>query len=115
MLIERGDAIEATIKAAVKKCGVAVTERFHALPVAFAPEADIAVRIVPLEGQVAISAVNGPTNTVIAGRAEAVRQVLAELEQAGVATHILSERYAFHSPLLDPMLDAFERAARGVP
>jgi N-carbamoyl-L-amino-acid hydrolase len=38
VLTERGDAIEATIKAAVKNCGVAVTERFHALPVAFAPE-----------------------------------------------------------------------------
>jgi beta-ureidopropionase / N-carbamoyl-L-amino-acid hydrolase len=38
VLTERGDAIEATIRAAVKNCGVAVTERFHALPVAFAPE-----------------------------------------------------------------------------
>jgi beta-ureidopropionase / N-carbamoyl-L-amino-acid hydrolase len=38
VLTGRGDAIEATIRAAVKNCGVAVTERFHALPVAFAPE-----------------------------------------------------------------------------
>ncbi|TDH61678.1 Zn-dependent hydrolase [Dankookia rubra] len=38
VLTARGDAIEATVKAAVKNCGVAVTERFHALPVAFAPE-----------------------------------------------------------------------------
>ena len=43
VLTERGDAIEATIKAAVKNCGVAVTERFHALPVAFAPEVTGAV------------------------------------------------------------------------
>jgi N-carbamoyl-L-amino-acid hydrolase len=33
----RGDAIEATIRAAVKTCDVKVTERFHAPPVAFAP------------------------------------------------------------------------------
>ena len=43
VLTERGDAIEATIKAAVKNCGVTVTERFHALPVAFAPEVTGAV------------------------------------------------------------------------
>ena len=43
VLAARGDAIEATIKAAVKNCGVAVTERFHALPVQFAPEVTGAV------------------------------------------------------------------------
>jgi N-carbamoyl-L-amino-acid hydrolase len=43
VLAERGDAIEATIRAAVKNCGVAVTERFHALPVQFAPEVTGAV------------------------------------------------------------------------
>ncbi|MFC7477625.1 M20 family metallo-hydrolase [Dankookia sp. GCM10030260] len=43
VLIARGDAIEATIRAAVRNCGVAVTERFHALPVQFAPEVTGAV------------------------------------------------------------------------
>ena len=38
VLTARGDAIEATIRGAVRNCGVTVTERFHALPVAFAPE-----------------------------------------------------------------------------
>jgi len=37
VLETRGDAIEATIKAAVKTCDVAVTERFNAPPVVFAP------------------------------------------------------------------------------
>ena len=35
VLTARGDAIEATIRAAVKHCAVVVTERFHALPVEF--------------------------------------------------------------------------------
>jgi beta-ureidopropionase / N-carbamoyl-L-amino-acid hydrolase len=37
VLIPKGDAIEPTIRAAVKHCEVAVTERFHALPVEFDP------------------------------------------------------------------------------
>ena len=35
VLTARGDAIEATIRGAVKHCAVVVTERFHALPVEF--------------------------------------------------------------------------------
>lgn len=37
VLLGRGDAIEATIRDAVKHCAVTVTERFHALPVEFHP------------------------------------------------------------------------------
>ena len=43
VLTERGDAIEPTIRAAVQHCAVVVTERFHALPVEFAPEVTEAV------------------------------------------------------------------------
>ncbi|MFZ4409018.1 MAG: M20 family metallo-hydrolase [Paracraurococcus sp.] len=43
VLAERGGAIEATIRGAVKNCAVVVTERFHALPVVFAPEVTEAV------------------------------------------------------------------------
>jgi N-carbamoyl-L-amino-acid hydrolase len=35
MLITNGDAIEPTIRSAIKNCEVTVTERFHALPVEF--------------------------------------------------------------------------------
>jgi beta-ureidopropionase / N-carbamoyl-L-amino-acid hydrolase len=37
VLRERGDAIEATVRAAVRDCGVAVAERFIAQPVEFSP------------------------------------------------------------------------------
>ncbi|MCR0980692.1 M20 family metallo-hydrolase [Roseomonas populi] len=37
LLIANGDAIEPTIRSAVKNCEVTVTERFHALPVEFDP------------------------------------------------------------------------------
>lgn len=37
VLLTRGDAIEPTIRGAVRGCGVTVAERFHALPVEFDP------------------------------------------------------------------------------
>lgn len=37
VLRERGDAIEATIRGAVRDCGVSLTERFNAQPVEFSP------------------------------------------------------------------------------
>jgi N-carbamoyl-L-amino-acid hydrolase len=37
VLRERGDAIEETVRGAVRDCGVAVTERFNAQPVEFSP------------------------------------------------------------------------------
>ncbi|WP_043364683.1 M20 family metallo-hydrolase [Belnapia sp. F-4-1] len=43
VLTERGDAIAPTIRAAVQHCEVTVTERFHALPVDFAPQVTEAV------------------------------------------------------------------------
>jgi N-carbamoyl-L-amino-acid hydrolase len=43
VLRERGDAIEATIKGAVRNCDVKLTERFNAEPVAFAPQVTEAV------------------------------------------------------------------------
>ena len=60
---------------------------------------------------VAIAAANGPENTVISGRAEVVRQLVAAFETAGLKTQLLTVSHAFHSPLMEPMLDEFERFA----
>ena len=69
-----------------------------------------------LEGygnRVAIAALNGPANTVISGQREAVEELLDKFAQAGMKTKRLTVSHAFHSPLMDPMLEAFaETAAR---
>jgi acyl transferase domain-containing protein/NADPH-dependent curcumin reductase CurA/short-subunit dehydrogenase/acyl carrier protein len=62
-------------------------------------------------GGVAIAAVNGPRNIVISGPAPAVDQALAHLDSIGVTAERLTVSHAFHSALMDPILDAFERAA----
>jgi malonyl CoA-acyl carrier protein transacylase len=59
-------------------------------------------------GATAIAAVNGPRNTVISGPRGEVEAVAAEIAARGGRTKALRVSNAFHSPLIDPVLDAFE-------
>ncbi|HZZ38231.1 MAG TPA: beta-ketoacyl synthase N-terminal-like domain-containing protein [Acidobacteriaceae bacterium] len=66
------------------------------------------------EGEVAIAAVNGPASVVISGSVEGLKAVAGKLEAEGVRTRELDVSHAFHSPLLEPVLDEFEERASQV-
>ncbi|MEU6392295.1 type I polyketide synthase [Streptomyces sp. NPDC046939] len=71
--------------------------------------------VLPLLGdEVSIAAVNGPQAVVLAGVEAAVEQVAAELKQQGRRTSRLRVSHAFHSPLMEPMLDAFREMAEQI-
>jgi len=80
----------------------------------FADEARVAQAIEGRQDEVSIAAVNGPRQVVISGLAETVDAVAAKLEEGGVTTRRLRVSHAFHSPLLEPMLDPFRRAAESI-
>src|SRR5215471_19338114 len=61
-----------------------------------------------------IAAINGPQSVVISGGRQAVQTVLTVLQAAGVTIRKLNVSHAFHSPLMEPMLAAFERMVREV-
>lgn len=80
----------------------------------FADEARVSAAIEPYTREVSLAGINGPESVVISGKYEAVRAVTTALEAEGLKTRKLKVSHAFHSPLMEPMLDAFERVAREI-
>lgn len=81
----------------------------------FASATRVARALEPHSQGASIAATNGPQSTVISGEASAVQAVLEELSREGIEYQTLHVSHAFHSPLMDPILDAFESAARKIP
>ena len=59
------------------------------------------------EQELSLAAVNGPTACVISGTAAAVDQLEAHWQEQERKTKRLSVSHAFHSPLIEPMLEEF--------
>ncbi|MEO0769197.1 MAG: acyltransferase domain-containing protein, partial [Cyanobacteria bacterium J06649_4] len=60
---------------------------------------------------VAIAAENGPSNTVLSGPQMLLNPLAATLEKQGIKATKLKVSHGFHSPLMEPVLDAFYEAA----
>ena len=80
----------------------------------FADESMVARTIAEKETEVAIACINGPANVVISGEGSAVDAVLSRLSTVGIQSRRLFVSHAFHSPLMDPILDSFQLLAAQV-
>ena len=80
----------------------------------FLPEDEVAAVTSRWPDDVAVAAVNGPATTVISGRRHAVAAVIAALELDPADHRRLDISVAAHSPLVEPILDEFEAAARAI-
>ncbi|MFC7801271.1 beta-ketoacyl synthase N-terminal-like domain-containing protein [Bacillus subtilis] len=60
-----------------------------------------------LEGELTIAAVNAPNLCVIAGKGEEIEALHEKLQEQGVETRMLITSHAFHSAMMNPILDEF--------
>ncbi|MEV6730901.1 type I polyketide synthase [Streptomyces sp. NPDC051364] len=72
-----------------------------------AAEADVAPLLARARGVVCVAAVNSPDSLVLSGAEDAVLAVADELAGRGHKTRRLPVSHAFHSPLMEPVLDEF--------
>ncbi|MEU3642884.1 type I polyketide synthase [Lentzea sp. NPDC034063] len=71
--------------------------------------------VLPLLGdEVSLAAVNGPAAVVVAGEENAATAIAQHFAELGRRTRRLNVSHAFHSPLMDGMLDAFREVAESV-
>jgi amino acid adenylation domain-containing protein len=79
--------------------------------VIFADEAQVTATLAPYQQAVSIAAYNEPNSVVISGESKTVQTLRAAFEEKGIETRQIRVSHAFHSPLMEPMLDSFEQTA----
>ncbi|MBR8830448.1 MAG: D-alanine--D-alanyl carrier protein ligase [Chroococcopsis gigantea SAG 12.99] len=62
-----------------------------------------------LTAELAIAAINGPSLCVVSGATPAIERLQEELEKEGIACKLLHTSHAFHSPMMEPMMEPFRR------
>ncbi|PMB07900.1 polyketide synthase, partial [Fischerella thermalis CCMEE 5196] len=67
--------------------------------------------LLPYHQQVAIAAINAPNNTVISGEPAAIEKIIAVLASQNIQATPLSVSHAFHSPMMEAMLEELEKIA----
>ena len=80
----------------------------------FADEARVRAAAAPYAETVSIAAFNGADNIVISGQEAHVDAIVAALKADGVKSRRLTVSHAFHSPLMNPILDEFARSVAQV-
>lgn len=77
----------------------------------FASAEHVSEILAPFADRVSLAAINTPESVVISGERTAIGSVLAAFKRAHIHSQRLPISIAAHSPLMDPVLDAFERTA----
>jgi polyene macrolide polyketide synthase len=79
-----------------------------------AGEQEVAETLAGLEDKLSIAAVNGPRAVVISGETDALDEIELLWTGRGADTKRLRVSHAFHSPLMEPMLEDFAEVTQGI-
>lgn len=79
-------------------------------------DADVVQRVIAdAKISVSIAAINGPEEVVLSGGKDALAKARVLLDERRVRVRELTVSHAFHSSLMDPILDEFEEFASRIP
>lgn len=67
-----------------------------------------------LPEEISLAAVNGPAQCVVSGESDAIRKLERRLTEAGVAHRRLQTSHAFHSLMMEPILETFTAAVKSL-
>ena len=85
-----------------------------AMAAVFASESTVRSALRGLAPDLDIAAVNGPENVALSGTKVALERVLQELGARGIKSKAMAASHAFHSPLMDPILEPLRSIAATV-
>lgn len=85
-------------------------KRHGKMAVIFASEEQVAAELGDRD-DVVVATINGLENTVISGEEAGVSEIAARFESRDIGIRNLNVSHAFHSPLMDEMLEEFEQSA----
>ncbi|MGM0506728.1 MAG: type I polyketide synthase, partial [Bacteroidota bacterium] len=100
--------------------GLRLITKRGSLMQALEPGSMLAVMLPPtamdayLNNRVSIAGINTPTSCVVSGDVEAIHAVREQLRKVGIHSHLLDTSHAFHSHMMDPVLDAFRDVVSGI-
>jgi acyl transferase domain-containing protein/acyl carrier protein len=80
----------------------------------FAEEDAVQKAMQGYEERVSIAAINAPGSVVISGAQEAVEDMLQTFKSQGIDSRLLRVSHAFHSPLMEPILQEFKELAETI-
>ncbi len=80
----------------------------------FADEATVKSVIESFRKQVAIAAINSNQSVVISGEQTAVNSIISKFDTQGIKSKQLTVSHAFHSPLMNPILEDFAKVAESI-
>lgn len=78
------------------------------MAVIFAKPEGIEPLLQKYSGKISIAGLNGPNNTVISGEKISVAKFIELVKQNGIRTKLLTVSHAFHSHLMEPILEQFK-------
>ncbi len=79
-----------------------------------ASEAEVLEGLEGFEGRLSLAGVNGPSSVVVSGELEAIEGLASVWSERGRKTSRLRVSHAFHSHLMEPMLDEFGALVEGL-